>query len=324
MRIFATGTTGFLGSVVSDLLRARGDTVVQLVRDPAKAELLRRAGRDVVIGDLADPDALRRGIEGCDAVIHAGAIYEVGINAPRRLDMYEANVNGTERLLSAALDAGVSKVVYVSSIVVFGNTKGIVVDETYERNAADGFTSYYDETKTLAHRMAVGFGERGLPIAIAQPGQIYGPGDHSGIGALLRRAAAGRLPVLTFGDLGMNFVHVDDVAAGIVVLLDRGRPGQAYLLGGEMARLRDAVRIAATIAGKPAPRLEVPASILRFAARLRPDVAEVVRSADGVTYWATDAKARAELGYAPRSLREGFASYLSSSSSSSSSSNSSE
>ncbi|MEP7003388.1 MAG: NAD-dependent epimerase/dehydratase family protein, partial [Chloroflexota bacterium] len=188
----------------------------------------------------------------------------------------------------------------------------------------DGFTSYYDETKTLAHRMAVGFGERGLPIAIAQPGQIYGPGDHSGIGALLRRAASGKLPVLTFGDLGMNFVHVADVAAGIVALLDRGRPGQAYLLGGEMARLRDAVRIAATLAGKPPPRLEVPSSILRFAARLRPDVAEVVRSADGVTYWATDAKARAELGYAPRSLRDGFASYLSSSSSSSSSSNSSE
>ncbi len=324
MRIFATGTTGFLGSVVGDLQRARGDTVVQLVRDPAKAELLRRAGRDVVVGDLADPDALKRGIEGCDAVIHAGAIYEVGLSGPRRLDMYEANVNGTEHLLAAALAVGVPKVVYVSSIVVFGDTKGVVVDETYERNAADGFTSYYDETKTLAHRMALGFGERGLPVVIAQPGQIYGPGDHSGIGVVLRRAAAGKLPVLTFGDLGMNFVHVHDVAAGVVALLDRGRAGQAYVLGGEMARLRDAVRIAATLAGKPAPRLEVPTSILRFAARLRPDVAEVVRSADGVTYWATDAKARAELGYAPRSLREGFASYLSSSSSASSSSNSSE
>ncbi|MEP7004259.1 MAG: NAD-dependent epimerase/dehydratase family protein, partial [Chloroflexota bacterium] len=154
MRVFATGTTGFLGSVVGDMLRARGDTVVQLVRDPAKADLLKKAGRDVVVGDLADPDALRRGIEGCDGVIHAGAIYEVGIHAPRRLDMYEANVNGTEHVLSAALAIGVPKVVYVSSIVVFGNTKGVVVDETYERDDADGFTSYYDETKTLAHRMA--------------------------------------------------------------------------------------------------------------------------------------------------------------------------
>ncbi len=236
--------------------------------------------------------------------------------------MYEANVNGTEQMLSAALAARVPKVVYVSSIVVFGDTKGAVVDETFVRTGA--YTSYYDETKTLAHRMAVGFGERGLPVVIAQPGQIYGPGDHSGIGALLRRAAAGKLPVLTFGDLGMNFVHVADVASGIVRLLDRGQPGQAYVLGGEMARLRDAVRIAASLVGKPAPRLEVPSRILRFAARLRPEVAEVVRSADGVTFWATDAKARAELGYAPRSLREGFVSYLSSSSSSSSSSNSSE
>ena len=91
-----------------------------------------------------------------------------------------------------------------------------------------------------------------------------------------------------------------------------------------MVRLRDAVRIAAVKGGKPAPRLEVSPKILRLAARLRTDVAEVVRSADGVTFWATDAKARAELGYAPRSLREGLVSYLSSSSSSSSSSNSSE
>ena len=322
MRVFATGTTGFLGSVVADRLRARGDTVVGLVRDPAKAELLKKTGRDVIVGDLADPDALRRGCEGCDAVIHAGAIYEVGIGAPRRVDMYEANVNGTERVLSAALAARVPKVVHVSSIVTFGDTKGAVVDETFVR--ASPYTSYYDETKTLAQRVASGLGERGLPVVIAQPGQIYGPGDHSGIGGLLRRAAAGKLPVLTFGDLGLNFVHVADVADGIVRLLDRGRPGQAYVLGGEMARLRDAVRIAASLAGKPPPRFEVPSAILRLAARLRPDVAEVVRSADGVTFWATDEKARIELGYLPRSLREGFSGYLSSSSSSSSSSNSSE
>lgn len=320
MRVFATGTTGFLGSVVSERLRARGDTVVQLVRDPAKAELLRKAGRDVIVGDLLDPDALKRGCDGCDAVVHAGAIYEVGISVPRRADMYEANVNGTERVLAAALAVGTPKVVHVSSIVVFGNTKGAIVDERYRR--AGAYTSYYDETKTLAHRVAEGYIGKGLPLAIAQPGQIYGPGDHSGIGAVLRRAAAGKLPVLTFGDLGLNFVHVADAADGIVKLIDAGRAGEAYVLGGEPARLRDAVRIVAALAGKPAPRFEVPGAVLRFAARLRPDVAEVVRSADGVTFWATDAKARAELGYAPRSLRDGLVSYLSSSSSSSSSNSS--
>jgi nucleoside-diphosphate-sugar epimerase len=320
VRVFATGTTGFLGSVVAEHLRARGDTVVALVRDPAKAELLRKAGRDVIVGDLADPDALRRGCDRCDAVIHAGAIYEVGISAPRRVDMYEANVNGTEAVLAAALAVGVPRAVHVSSIVVFGDTAGKVVDETYQRT--DAYTSYYDETKTLAHRVAESHAAKGLPIVIAQPGQIYGPGDHSGIGAILRRAAIGKLPVLTFGDLGLSFVHVDDVAAGIVALVDRGRPGQAYVLGGEMARLRDAVRLMASLSGKPAPRLELPGALLRFAARMRPDVAEVVKSADGVTFWATDAKARRELGYAPRSLREGLVSYLSSSSSSSSSNSS--
>src|SRR5438552_14138014 len=154
MKVFVTGSTGFLGSVIAERLRTRGDTVVQLVRDPAKADLLRKTGRDVVVGDLADPDALRRGCEGCDAVVHAGAIYEVGISAPRRVDMYEANVNGTERVLGAALAARVPKVVHVSSIVVFGNTKGAVVDETYRR--PDGYTSYYDETKPPADRVAEG------------------------------------------------------------------------------------------------------------------------------------------------------------------------
>src|SRR5205807_7604545 len=117
LRVFATGTTGFLGSVIAERLRARGDTVVQLVRDPAKAELLKKTGRDVIVGDLADPDALRRGCDGCDVVVHAGAIYEVGINAPRRIDMYKANVTGTEAVLSAALAVGVPKAIHVSSIV---------------------------------------------------------------------------------------------------------------------------------------------------------------------------------------------------------------
>jgi len=320
VRVLVTGGAGFIGSHVVDRLRARGHepVIFDLIQS------LHHSQGDVatVIGDLADREATRRAVRGCDAVIHAGAIYEVGISAPRRAEMFDANVRGTERMLAAALAARVPKVVYVSSIVVFGDTKGAVVDETHERSG--GYTSYYDETKTLAHRMAEGFSGRGLPIAIAQPGQIYGPGDHSGIGAILRRAAAGKLPVLTFGDLGLNLAHVSDVADGVVRLLDRGRAGQAYVLGGEIVRLRDAVRIAAALGGKPAPRFELSPRILRLAARLRPDVAEVVRSADGVTFWATDAKARAELGYAPRSLREGLVSYLSSASSSSSSSNSSE
>src|SRR5258708_20110615 len=146
MRVFATGTTGLLGSVIAERLRARGDAVVALVRDPAKAELLRKAGRDVVVGDLADPDALKRGCDGCDAVVHAGAIFEVGISVPRRTNMYEANVKGTERVLDAALAVGVRKVVHVSSIVVLANTIGKTANDT--DRPADGFTSSSDHTHT--------------------------------------------------------------------------------------------------------------------------------------------------------------------------------
>ena len=145
MRIFLTGGTGFIGGVVAAALRERGDDVRALVRDPAKAARLERLGCELVAGDLGDVAAIERALEGCDAVVHGAAIYEVGIRPSERPRMFEANVQGTENVLGAALRAGVPKTVYVSTIAAFGNTRGEVVDETYEHDGR--YTSYYDETK---------------------------------------------------------------------------------------------------------------------------------------------------------------------------------
>ena len=142
------------------------------------------------------------------------------------------------------------------------------------------------------------------------PGGVYGPGDHSSLGGVLRDAASGRLRSITFGDAGLNMAHVEDIAGGILLVGERGRSGEAYVLGGELATLAELVRRVAAIGGRRPPRLSTPTWLLRAAAplvrRIGPDVGELVSASAGVTYWASDAKARRELGYAPRDLEAGL------------------
>src|SRR5919106_4969465 len=214
MKVFVTGGTGFIGGHVVRKLRERGDDVVALCRSAEKGRPLSDIGCDLVPGTLADEHALRDGMPGCDAVIHAAAVYEVGIPKSEHEAMYDANVLGTERVLRAVLDEKVPKAVYISTVGAFGNTRGRVVDETY-RHPADSYTSYYEETKVKAHQIAQRLiDDEGLPCVIVQPGGVYGPEDHSAIGTQINQFLAGRLPMVPFPDLGMNLVHVEDVAGG--------------------------------------------------------------------------------------------------------------
>ena len=300
VRVFVTGATGFIVGEVARRLRARGDAVVALVRDPARAQGL---DCELVQGDLGDTGAIRRGLDGCDAAVHGAAVYRVGVSGKDAAAMREANVGGTERVLGAALALGTPKVVYVSTIAVFGNTHGQVVDET--SGPVSPPLSVYDETKREAHETASRLIAAGLPCAIVQPGAVYGPGDPSQLGGTMRRVAAGRMPLIAFADCGLNAVHRDDVADGILLALDRGRVGEAYVLGGELTTLGAMAATVARLAGRRAPR-SLPPSLLRAAARLSPSFRDLVASSDGVTYWASDEKARQELGYAPRGMEQGL------------------
>jgi dihydroflavonol-4-reductase len=313
MKVFLTGGTGFIGGEVARRLRARGDDVVALVRTPSRATALSGLGCTLVEGDVVDRDAVLRGLDGADAAIHGAAIYEVGIPAKRRPAMYAANVEGTRTVLSACLDAGVAKVVYVSTVNAFGDTKGEVVDETHVHPGR--YVSYYDETKHLAHQEAKRLIAAGLPCVVVQPGAVYGPGDHSVPGQLALKAAKGRAGPVAFGSMGLTLVHRDDVADGILLALDSGRVGEAYVLGGEIGTLGGLLAAAAEAAGRTPPRLAMPTLLVRLVAPLGPvigpvmglppNIRELVSTSDGVTFWASDAKARAELGYAPRSLADG-------------------
>jgi nucleoside-diphosphate-sugar epimerase len=316
VRVFLTGGTGFVGLATVRALRARGDDVVALVRSPSKVTASRDLGVTLVEGDLSSKETLRGAMDGSDAVLHIAGSYKIGIPASERPAMFEANVRGTETILDAAADAGMPRIVYVSTVNVFGNTKGKVVDETYRRDPAEGYLSYYDETKFLAHRMAEEHIVKGAPIVIVQPGGVYGPGDHSQVGSTIEQVRTGKLRARSFPGTGLTFVHVDDVASGILLALDRGRIGESYVLGGQITTLGDVIDRTAAIAGTKAPRMTIPPWITRAAIPiaplvtkamgLPPNLRELIGSADGVTYWGSDEKARNELGYAPRDLDTGL------------------
>ena len=319
MKVFVTGGTGFIGGEVVRQLRARGDQVVCLVRTPEKGRKARELGAELVSGDLSNEKSIRDGMNGCDAVIHAAAVYEVGIPASQRAAMKEANVGGTERVLGAALAARIPKVVYVSTVGVFGNTHGKIVDESYE-HPAEEFTSCYEQTKWEAHQVAKRLIGEGLPCVIVQPGGVYGPGDTSSIAVMLNEFLKGRMIAIPFPDLGICLTHVEDIAAGILLGLDKGRPGEAYVISGPATTVREAIGVVAEVTGKKAPKRALPTGLMKALTPVGPlvgklmgqppNLRELISSADGVTFWAGYDKAHAELGYEPRGLQEGLRAML--------------
>ena len=316
MKVFVTGGTGFIGGEVVRLLRERGEDVACLVRSPGKAAKLTELGCELIAGDLGSETSIREGMEGCDAVIHAAAIYEVGIPAKERPAMWEANVRGTERVMKAALAAKVPQIVYVSTVGIFGNTHGRVVDESYENPETD-FTSYYEETKLEAHKLVKRMiGEQGLPAIIVQPGGVYGPGDTSQVADLLEQFFAGRLPLLPFPELGICMTHVEDIAGGILLALDRGELGETYVISGPATTMREAVETVARLSGRKAPKRALPTALMKAMIPVGPlvgkvmgqppNLRELISSADGVTFWASYEKAQRALGYSPRGMEEGL------------------
>ncbi len=315
MKVFITGGTGFIGGTVARRLRDRGDDVVCLVRSPEKAAKLTEVGCEVVGGDLGDRDVLRKSMEGCDAVIHAAAMYEVGIPESQHPAMREANVVGTENALGAAKEAGIPKVVYVSTCGIFGNTHHQIVDESYE-HPGEEFTSYYEQTKLEAHRVARQLIDDGLPCVIVQPGGVYGPGDTSSIGVLLDQFLSGKMPLIPFPELGICLAHVEDTAEGILLALDKGAAGETYVIAGPATTVREAIGIVAEVTDRKPPKRALPTGLMKALVPIGPligkamgqppNLRELISSADNVTFWASSEKAAKDLGFSPRGLEEGL------------------
>jgi dihydroflavonol-4-reductase len=310
-RIWLSGATGFVGKAVVRVLRTRGDDVVAPVRDVRKAADLMDMGVTVIEDDLSDVARLTERLRDVDAAIHAAGSYRVGITREERGAMWDANIGTTTRVLDAAEAARTPRVVYVSTVGVFGNTSGVIVDESYRRNISEGFLSWYDETKFGAHEVALQRARAGAPIVTVQPSQVYGPGDHTTVGEQLALAHAGKLPYRALEDVGLGWVHVDDLAVGIVAALDRGAVGRSYVLSGPTHRFGEALAVAARLGGKRLPRLAIPNGMLRVLAPVgrlagQANLREVVLASAGVTYWASNARAAQELDWHPRELEDGL------------------
>jgi dihydroflavonol-4-reductase len=300
-----------VGRAVVRALRDRGDTVVALVRDPRRAAFLRDMGAELVESDLSDVTELTETLRGADALIHAAGSYRIGIPKSERGAMWDANVGTTTRVLDAAEAAGTARIVYVSTGNIYGNTHGVTVDETYQRDLREGFLSWYDETKYGAHEVAERRISTGAPIVTVLPSQVYGPGDRTGFGEQIRLAYEGRLPYRALVDVRIGLVHADDLAQGIVAALEHGRVGERYNLSGPESSLGEAEAIAAGLGRKRLPAVRIPDGLLRTLAPLgrlvgQPHLREVVTASAGVTYLFSPAKAQAELGFTTRDIETGL------------------
>jgi dihydroflavonol-4-reductase len=317
MRAFVTGGTGFIGwQVVQKLLR-RGHSVWALARSEGGASRLQQIGATVVWGDILDPESMRDAMRDSDIVFHLAAWYKLG-----NLDNQTAelvNITGTRNVLELAYELGVPKIVYTSTINVLGDTHGEVIDEDYRMPVDEGhsFNSVYDRTKWIAHyQIALPLIEKGAPIIIVMPGAVYGPGDPSLVGDLMRAYYMGLLPLFPGPETRITLAHVEDIAEGHLLAAEKGRIGDSYLLTGPPLSFREMATLWAQVSGKPAPVAYIPATSLRPLAPLAgkaqrmlplpPMLSQDGANFMGATYLASSAKAQEELGWRTRPLEEGF------------------
>lgn len=311
-RYFVTGATGFIGGALVKQLVGQGHQVSALVRNRARARLLEVMGVELHTGDLLDPESLRAPMSGADGVFHVGAWFRIGEREPAAARI---NIDGTRAVLETMRELGVKKGVYTSTVAVLGDTRGRLVDERHYSKGP--FLSTYDRTKWHAHYdVALPMAKAGLPLVIVMPGSVYGPGDTSGMRAALLDLLRGRLPMTPSGT-AFCFGYIDDTVRGLIEAMDRGRPGESYLLTGPAHTFEEFIATAARLSGRRPPGLHFGPRVLRAAARLTgvlerfdvrgPFPAELLRVMAGTTWIGSSEKATRELGFAPRSIEEGLA-----------------
>lgn len=314
MKAFVTGGSGFIGRRVVEKLVQRGYQVTALVRSQRNAALMTSLRARPVWGDINASEALREAIRGHDVVFHLAGWYKFGHKNLRKAEII--NVEGTRNVLEQAFDLGIPRILYTSTLAVYGDTHGRMPDETYSPPPGTLLTEY-DRTKHLAHyHIALPLIERGAPIIILMPGIVYGPDDPSMIGQLMRLYYQGLLPIFPAPDMKLTFAYVDDVAEGHISAAEKGVPGQSYHLAGPAMSLREATMIWAKVSGRRPPFFYVPAAMLKplapvvYALERVAPLPELI-SGEAVSmldasYLGSAEKAQRELGWTTRPPEEGF------------------
>ncbi len=311
-RILVTGATGFVGGALARALAARGVAPRLLVRANSDPTNIAQIPGERVVGDLTDPASLARAVAGCRQVFHVAADYRIWVPDPAA--MLRANVDGSAALVRAAQAADVERIVYCSSVAALGLTgTDHPADETtpVDENRIVGT---YKLSKFRAEQAVLALARQGAPVVVVNPSMPIGPGDvkPTPTGRLIRDAARGKIPA--FVDTGMNVVHVDDVAEGHLLAMQRGRIGSKYILGGDNLDLRALLALIAEQSGRRPPRIALPrgplfplAAMAELYGRISGHepllTLDALRMSRKKMFFSSDL-ARAELGYAPRPVHE--------------------
>src|SRR5205085_4835690 len=223
MNYLVTGATGFVGAHVVKQLLVAGHAVNAVVRSPAKAAGLADFGVKLFPGDVGDKASLLAPMTGVDGVFHIAGWYKVGVRD--KSQARATNVDGTRNVLETMRELKIPKGVYTSTLAVFSDTHGQKPDETFKFSGKH--ISLYDQTKAEAHEIAEGFIRDGLPLVIVQPGLIYGPGDTSALAPSIQQFLRRRLPAIPAGTT-FCWAHVDDIARGHILAMEKGKIGESY------------------------------------------------------------------------------------------------
>ena len=259
MRIFLTGTTGFVGHHVAKALAAEGADLRLLVRKTSSLKNLEGIPGDTVVGDLASPESFRSALAGCDAVMHVAADYRLWIRDPAA--MYRANVDGTRDLLRLAREAKVPRVVYTSSVATMHFfTNGIVSNEDTPVSLKD-MVGHYKRSKFLAEQQAIAAAQNGQQVMILNPTTPIGPNDAkpTPTGRIFVDFLNHKFPA--YVDTGLNIVDVNEVARTHVAALSKGTPGRRHILGGENLTLKQILDKMSAITGIPSPTTKIPFAV---------------------------------------------------------------
>ncbi|GLT57880.1 hypothetical protein SLA2020_308180 [Shorea laevis] len=320
MMILVTGASGYLGGRLCRALLSQGYSIRALVRPTSDLSSLPSSSSDAALelayGDITDYRSLLDACSGCNVIFHAAALVEAWIPDPSRF--FTVIVRGLKNVLQAAKETKtVEKIVYTSSLIALGPTDGYIADEN-QVHPEKFFCTVYERAKTLADKVALQAASEGVPIVLVYPGVIFGPGkltSGNAVARVLIERCNGRLPgYIGYGNDKCSFSHVDDVVEGHIAAMKKGRPGERYLLTGENASFMHVFDMAAVITGTSKPRFCIPLGVIEVYGWLSVLISRITGKLPLISppavhvfrhQWAYSCeKARLELGYKPRSLRE--------------------
>ena len=264
MKVFVTGATGFIGASLARELLRDGYEVRALARPASDRSNLKGLDLEICEGDLRDSDSLHRGLKGCEILFHAAADYRLWTRNPDV--MYEINVGGTRNILEVALEHGLSRVVYTSSVGTLGNPgNGLPGDEETPVTLGD-MVGHYKKSKFLAEREAESFLKKGLPLVIVNPSTPVGALDikPTPTGRIIVDFLNRKMPA--YLDTGLNIIDVEDCARGHILAAREGRIGEKYILGNENLTLQRIFAMLGEITGLAAPRVRLPYTPILLAA----------------------------------------------------------